>query len=103
MRVISRRALREFWERHPSAKSPMAIWFKIMETGAFAEFSALKKTFGTADYPAPYTIFDLAGNKYRVVALVRYDRHRIYFRHVFTHEEYDAWSQLMRATKRSRR
>lgn len=50
MRVVSRRALREFWERHPSAKSPMMTWFKLLKNGAFGEFSALRKTFGTADY-----------------------------------------------------
>jgi mRNA interferase HigB len=103
MRVISRRALREFWEEHPSAKSAMTAWFKIVKAGAFAEFSTLKRTFGTADYLAPYTIFDLGGNKYRVITLVRYDQQRIYIRHVFTHEEYDAWSAVMRARMRSRR
>lgn len=103
MRVISRRTLREFWERHPPAKSPMTTWFKLLEIGAFTEFAALKKTFGTADYLAPYTIFDVGGNKYRVIALIRYDRQRVYIRHVFTHEEYDAWSEGMRAMKRSKR
>jgi mRNA interferase HigB len=103
MHVISRRALREFWETHPPAKTPLAAWFRLLESGAFADFSAIKKTFGAADSLAPYTIFDVGGNKYRVVTEIRYSKQLAYIRHVLTHAEYDEWSERMRKTKRSRR
>jgi mRNA interferase HigB len=45
---------------------------------------------------APYTIFDVGGNKYRVVTVIHYNRARVYVRHVFTHAEYDDWSRSMR-------
>ena len=102
MHVISRRALREFWERHPSAKVPLAAWFRVLSAGEFAEFSALKKVFGSADYLAPFTIFDVGGNRFRVIAHVKYKGQRAYIRHVFTHAEYDRWSYEMRM-KRSKR
>lgn len=103
MHVISRRALREFWERHPPAKTPLAAWFRILESGRFADFNAIKRAFGAADYLAPYTIFDVGGNKYRVIAVIHYNRQRVYVRCVFTHPEYDAWSTQVRRSKRSKR
>lgn len=103
MRVISRRALREFWERHPPAQRPLAIWFRVLESSDFADFSSIKRAFGAADYLAPFTIFDVGGNKYRIITVIHYDRRRVFIRHVFTHSEYDRWSDEMRKTKRSKR
>lgn len=103
MRVISRRALREFWEKHPTATEPLAAWFRVMKSSSFAEFNALKRTFAAADYLAPYTIFDVGGNKYRVIAVIHYNRGRVYIRHVFTHPEYDRWSDEMRRRKGKRK
>lgn len=100
MRVISRRALRDFWEIHPQAKAPLCAWFRVMEHGAFADFNALKTTFGAADYLAPYTIFDVGGNKFRVIAVMHYHRGRIYIRHVFTHADYDRWCDEIRKSRR---
>lgn len=99
MRVISRRALREFWEVHPQAKEPLAAWFQIMERSTFADFNAVKATFRAADYVAPYTVFDIGGNKFRIIAAIHYNRRRLYVRHVFTHERYDRWSKEMRSGK----
>jgi mRNA interferase HigB len=103
MRVISRRALRDFWELHPPALEPLATWFRLAERNKFADFNALKRIFGAADYVAPFTIFDVGGNKYRIIASIHYNRERIYIRHVFTHPEYDRWSSEMRKSKRRKR
>jgi mRNA interferase HigB len=103
MRVISRRALREFWEIHPQAKDPLSAWFRVMERSKFADFNTIKATFGAADYVAPYTIFDVGGNKFRIIAAIHYNRERIYIRYVFTHPEYDRWSDEMRRQKRKRK
>jgi mRNA interferase HigB len=91
------------WGKHPTAQTPLAAWFRVMSTVEVADFSALKKVFGTADYLAPFTIFDVGGNKYRVIAHIKYKGRRVYIRHVFTHREYDDWSYKMRQTKRSKR
>ncbi len=103
MHVISRRALREFWEVHPAAKDSLATWFHLMEHSDLADFNATRGTFGAADYVAPYTVFDVGGNKYRVITVIHYDRRRVYIRHVFTHAEYDRWSAAMRKTRRAKR
>jgi mRNA interferase HigB len=98
--VISRRALREFWELHPQSKEPLLAWFRVMERSNFADFNSVKAAFRTADYVAPYTIFNIAGNKFRLITAIHYNRKRIYIRHVFTHAEYDRWSDQMQREKR---
>ena len=103
MRVISRCALREFWEVHTASKDSLAAWFRLMERSDLGDFNATKRAFGTADYVAPYTVFNVGGNNYRVITVVHYDRRRVYVRHVFTRAEYDRWSDRTRRTKRDKR
>jgi mRNA interferase HigB len=104
MWVISKRTLREFWEIHPQAKEPLSVWFRVLERSKFADFNAIKATFGTADYVAPYTVFNVGGNKFRVITAIHYNRNRIYVRHVFTHSAYDRWSgQIQRQRRKKRR
>jgi mRNA interferase HigB len=91
MRVISRRTLREFWEQHPESRAPLVAWYRLMQSAVFMDFSALRRTFGAADYVAPYTVFNVGGNKYRVIVVIHYNRQRAYIRTVMTHSEYDRW------------
>ena len=74
-----------------------------MELTKFADFNAIRATFAAADYIAPFTIFDLGGNKFRLIAAIHYNTGRVYVRHVFTHPEYDKWSDEMRGRKRPKR
>jgi mRNA interferase HigB len=59
----------------------------------------LKRSFGTADYVPPYTVFDVAGNNFRVVVLVRYRDGKMFVRWVMAHREYDDWCKLYRKGK----
>jgi mRNA interferase HigB len=102
MRVISRKALRDFWEIWPDAQTPLVAWFRIVEIGRFEDFNALKATFGSVDYVAPFTVFDIGGNKFRIIAAIHYNRQKLYIRRVYTHTEYDAWSEAMRKVERKR-
>jgi mRNA interferase HigB len=103
MRVISRRALRDFWEIHPQAKAPLSAWFRVMEQTRFANFNAISASFPAADYVAPFTIFDIGGNKFRLIAAIHHNTGRVYVRHVFTHIEYNKWSDDNRRRKRAKR
>jgi mRNA interferase HigB len=51
------------------------------------------------DYGAPYTVFDVGGNSFRVIAVIHYNRQKLYIREVFTHAEYDRWSKALRRTR----
>jgi mRNA interferase HigB len=100
MRIISRRSLRDFWERHPQAEAPLIAWFRTVERSTYSDFNELRRTFPSADYVAPFTIFNVGGNNFRVVAAIHYNRQRAYVRHVFTHPEYDEWSDMMQRQRR---
>lgn len=89
MRIISKKALREFWGVHPSSKVSLEDWRQKIGKAAPANFSELRQIFGTADYVEGYTVFDVGGNNYRLVAAIHYDKQRLYIRRVMTHAEYD--------------
>jgi mRNA interferase HigB len=89
MHVISRKALREFWERHPDSKPPLARWFKIMQQTDFVSFGDLRRTFSSADLVDDLVVFNISGNKYRLIASIHFNRGKVYVRHVLTHQEYD--------------
>jgi mRNA interferase HigB len=53
----------------------------------------LRQTFASADFVTPQTIFNVGGNKYRVIAIIDYEYQFAKIKNVFTHEEYDLWNQ----------
>jgi mRNA interferase HigB len=94
MRVISKRRLREFWERHPDSQSPLKAWFKTAERADWANFADVRSTFSSASgVPLPCGIiaivFNIGGNKYRLVTRVEYPFHTVYVKMVLTHRQYD--------------
>lgn len=92
MHVITERRLREFWENpnHADAERPLRIWLKIVRKARYADSHAVRSAFSSASFLGNRrTVFNIAGNKYRLVVDMRYELGRIYVRHVLTHEEYD--------------
>jgi mRNA interferase HigB len=89
MRVISKRPLREFWERHPESRPVLEEWLKRANRVMATSFPELRQTFGSADYVDGFTIFDVGGNRYRIAVVIHYDKQRLYVRQVMTHAEYD--------------
>jgi mRNA interferase HigB len=93
--VISRKALRQFWEQHPDSQSGLGRWFTILDRNDFADFDALRATFPSVDQVGSLTVFNIAGNHYRLIAAIHFNRRRVYVRHILTHAEYDrgGWKQ----------
>jgi len=60
-----------------------------MESGVFVDFNDLRATFASADYVDGLTVFNIGGNKYRLIAAIHYNRHKVFIRAVLTHAEYD--------------
>ena len=89
MHVITRKALVEFWTRHPDSREALARWHKIVEKSSYQSFAELRLTFPSADIVGQYTVFNIGGNKVRLIASIHYDRGRVYIWHVLTHEEYN--------------
>ncbi|MEL7050269.1 MAG: type II toxin-antitoxin system HigB family toxin [Cyanobacteria bacterium J06588_5] len=89
MHVISRKALRLFWEKYPDSKSALSRWYKIIERTQFENFAALRTTFPSADKVGSFVVFNVGGNKYRLIASIHFNRGKLFVRHVLTHTEYD--------------
>lgn len=88
MHVISRKALREFWIHYPDSETALVRWFKVMEHTEFRTFEELRATFPTADLVGDWIVFNIGGNKYRLIASIHFNRGKVYVRHVLTHEQY---------------
>lgn len=91
MRVISNKALTIFSKDYPSATELMQTWRKIIESRSFMSFADIKTVFNTADKVGYYYVFDIGGNKYRIITAIHFNQQKLYIRHVFTHKEYDKW------------
>jgi mRNA interferase HigB len=91
MQVIARRTLRLFWERHPRAEAPLRVWFAVASKAVWHSPAEVKRQFGTAvDFVSDNrVVFDIGGNKYRLIAHVSYEFGRMLVKFVGTHAEYD--------------
>jgi len=89
MRVIKRGALVQFWERYPDARSSLESWYAVVRKAAWKSPAEMKQVYGNADLVGRRTVFNIAGNKYRLVARVNYQTHRVFVLYLLTHAEYD--------------
>jgi mRNA interferase HigB len=96
VRVISKKTLRVFWDdpKTPAdAKTLLTTWYKGVLVATWRNFAELRQTFNSADQVGDCVVFNVGGNKYRVVGRVRYARQSmqgvVYILKVMTHAEYD--------------
>lgn len=89
MKLISNRALREFTLRHPDAEVPLQTWRRMVEKGSFGGFAALREQFAAVDKVGDLYVFNVGGNKYRLVVGVDFARRMVFVKAVLTHGEYD--------------
>ncbi len=89
MHIITRRALIQFWEKHPDSQTALQRWFKIVQKTDFENFTQLRATFPSADKVDRWIVFNIGGNKYRLITSIHFNRNKVYIRHVLTHAEYD--------------
>jgi mRNA interferase HigB len=90
MRVISRKRPRRFWADHPDAAGPLMGWYAVARKADWASFADIGRfAAGSADAVGRCVVFDIGGNKYRLVVRVHYHSHRVYVVGVFTRREFD--------------
>ncbi len=90
MHIISRKPLREFSGKHPPAKTSLDAWFAETSRAEWGSFADVKATYGTADVVAGNrVIFNIGGNKYRLVVKIAYKCGIVFVRFVGTHAAYD--------------
>ena len=90
MEVIGEAVAAKFTKKHPVARKPLQRFLTVVKEAEWRHFPDVKQSFAAADYtPSGRTIFDIGGNKYRLIAVIHFNRGKLFVRHVLTHAEYD--------------
>jgi mRNA interferase HigB len=88
VRILSKPAISEFSKKHPDAATPLMAWYHITLKAAWQHLIDVRKDFPHADFADPFTIFNISGNKYRLLAIIKYRWQIVYIRKILTHKEY---------------
>ena len=93
MRVISRKAIREFTRVHREAIEPLAHWYLVSRRASWSSLADVRRDFRQADIVGKYTVFNIGGNRFRLIATIKYKWQVVYIRQILTHADYDkgAW------------
>jgi mRNA interferase HigB len=93
VKVIGKLKLQRFWQRHRQARKPLETWIQVVEQARWDNWSKIKSTFGTADLAKTKTknfvVFNVAGNKYRLITSVNFRGQIVIVDVALTHAEYD--------------
>ncbi len=92
MRIISHKKLKDFYEQegNSSAQTSLERWYEITEKAQWRNFADIKVTFPATDYVGnQHYVFNISGNKFRLVVVIQFTISRVYIRFVGTHAEYD--------------
>ena len=92
MRIISHKRLKVFYETpgYEDAKVALERWYELTESASWKKFSDVRNDFGDVDSAGnQHYVFNIKGNKYRLVAVIKFVIGRVYVRFVGTHGEYD--------------
>ncbi len=95
MRIIKRGALVQFCQLHPDAKPSLESWYAVVRKATWKTPAEMKQVYRNADLVGRRTVFNIAGNEYRLIARVNYRTQRVFVLYILTHAEYDRgdWKQ----------
>ena len=98
VRVVTWPPLREFGDKWPAAAGPLRVWHKITQAAIWRNFADVRATFGQTDQAKVASgqtvcVFDIGGNKFRLIAFVSYAKGKVYVLRMMTHKEYDRGNQ----------
>ena len=90
MRVISKKVLREFWEKYNDAEEPLKTWYKEAIKAVWSSPNDIKNEYAKASIlKNNRVVFNICGNRYRLIIKVNYDRGWVFIRFIGTHSDYD--------------
>jgi mRNA interferase HigB len=94
MRIIKRGALEQFWQTPPGREGNLEAWYGVVRKATWKTPAEMKQVYHNADLVGRRTVFNIAGNKYRLIARVDYSTQRVFVLYLLTHAEYKrAWKQ----------
>ena len=91
MRTGPYKLLRDFAQKHPNTRSALNHWYRLIRGRNFRSIAELREVFPHADRVEGWTVFNIGGNKARLISTIHYDQQVVFIRHVLTHAEYDKW------------
>ncbi|MCG6659088.1 type II toxin-antitoxin system HigB family toxin [Halomonas campisalis] len=89
MHIITQKRIWEAKERWPQAAAALDAWYRLMKSSDPGSFAEMKSLFPATDKVGKQHVFDIGGNKIRLIAVVHYRFRKIYIQHVLDHTEYD--------------
>ncbi|MCS5663368.1 MAG: type II toxin-antitoxin system HigB family toxin [Flavobacteriales bacterium] len=90
MRVIAKKVLREFWEKHNNSEEPLKTWYKEVSKANWSEPTDIKSEYAKASIlKSSRVVFNICGNQYRLIVEVNYERKWVFIRFIGTHTDYD--------------
>ena len=89
MNTISLKKIREFVSEHPDSKSSLIAWYKMVKKARWRSLAAVRLVYPHADLVGNYTVFNIRGNHYRLIAEINYQYQQILIREILTHTDYD--------------
>lgn len=90
MRVVAKKVLREFWEKHADSEEQLKTWYKEASKASWMNPSDIKEEYARASIlKGGRVVFDICGNKYRLVVDINYLRQWAFIRFIGTHKDYD--------------
>jgi len=95
MHLITSKRIREAKEKHKNLINALDAWLKLIEKNQFKSFIELKHTFNSVDKVGNFYVFNVGGNKIRIITTIHFNRSKVFIRHILTHKEYDKnkWKQ----------
>ncbi|MES2217160.1 MAG: type II toxin-antitoxin system HigB family toxin [Pseudomonadota bacterium] len=88
MRIISKKKIRIYSQKNEQAELPLLEWYLKMLTVNSKSLTELRRVFNSVDYAHGYTIFNIGGNNYRLIASIHYNTQICYIRNIWSHAEY---------------
>ena len=89
--IISKKVLRDFWNRHPDSAGALKAWHAEVKTAEWRSPADIKAQFGSASIlKDSRVVFNICGNRYRLIVKINYEHEVARIRFVGTHKEYDA-------------
>jgi mRNA interferase HigB len=90
MRIVSRKAIRDASVKHPEWQASLNAWYKIASHATWRNFAEVRASWRNSDVVGKFVVFDIANNRCRLIAIVKYRWQMVYVRQILSHAEYDS-------------
>ncbi|MEI8208494.1 MAG: type II toxin-antitoxin system HigB family toxin [Methylococcales bacterium] len=89
MHIITQKRINDAKAVYPETATALDHWYKTMKLGKYRDFSELRLSFASVDKVGKLFVFDIGGNKLRLIAAIHFNTGKVFIRHIFSHAEYD--------------